>query len=151
MDGFIVQNCFWLVILVKIVNGWFYWSKLFMVGFIVQNCFWLVLLVKIVSGWFYWSKLYMVGYYFIFGVLVLVWFGFGSGLVMVLVLVGFVLVLFGFGFGVLPESCTGYQTGDLIVCGILGSVFLCILLVATIKFVNATHSQLGKLGDSLWL
>ena len=125
-----------------VVNGWFYWSKLFLVGFIVQNCLWLVLLVRIVYGW-------LLFYIWGFGsglVWFWFWFGFGSGLVLVLVLVGF-----GFGFGVLPESCTGYQTGDLIVCGILGSVFLCILLVATIKFVNATHSQLGKLGDSLWL
>jgi hypothetical protein len=68
MVGFIVQNCLWLVLLVKIVYGWFYWSKLLMVGFIGQNCFWLVLLFKIVYGWYYWSKLCMVGYYFIFGV-----------------------------------------------------------------------------------
>ena len=107
-----------------------------MVGFIGQNCLWLVLLVKIVYGW-------LLFYIWGFGSgLVWFWFWFGFGF-------GFGWVCFG--FGVLPESCTGYQTGDLIVCGILGSVFLCILLVATIKFVNATHSQLGKLGDSLWL
>ena len=107
-----VWICLILVLLVKFVYGWFYWSKLFMDGFIGQKCLWLVLLFKIVSGWFYWSKLYLVGFdvqnclwlvllvKIVYGWLLFYIWGFGSGLVWFWFWFGY-----GFGFG---WVCSGF-------------------------------------------